>query len=160
MPAQMAAQTLVGIVYAVFQLTNGRFESRTAFKIEAFNHHIARPLGVSEQHIGRGGHDAAIVLRHDVRDDRKVRAIVEGNAVLAVVDIEIVGHHVLAENKTVFEALRGDISHHVVVILVARHHQTHRVAGIFQQFLFQHRIAHILIETELAIADPNTGNVL
>ena len=43
----------------------------------------------------------------------------ECDALLAVVDVEVVRNHVFAQHKSIVEALRGDVAQRVVVVLVA-----------------------------------------
>ena len=160
MPYEASAEAAVGIVYAVFELADCGLQSRAAFEIQALDQDVAGSLLVPEEQIGRGCHDTTVVLCHDVGDNRQVGGIVEGDAVLAVVDIEIVGDHMLPEHESVLKALYGDIAQDIVIVLVARHHQSHRVAGIFTELLFEHRVSDILIQAELTVTDRNAGDVL
>ena len=48
-----------------------------------------------------------------------MRAIVEGDSLLAVVDVELIRHHVLSQDKAVTEALTGNVVQKVVIVLVA-----------------------------------------
>ena len=155
MPAKASAQAAVGIVNTVFELRYFRLQPRTAFEIQTLDNDVAGTFGVSEEHIGRGGDYAAVVLCHYVIDDGEVGAIVECETVFAVVNIEIIGNHVLAEYKAVLESLNGDVAENVIVILISRGHKSDCVAGILLQFLFEQRITDAFIEAKLAIADPN-----
>ena len=159
-PAKATAKAAVGIVYSVFKLRYFGLEARTAFEIQALYNDVAGAFCVSEEHIGRGGDDAAVMLCHYVIDDGEVGAIVERETVFAVVNVKVVGDHVLAEHEAVLEALSGDVAENVIVILIARGHKSHSVAGILQQFLFEQRITDAFIEAKLAIADPYAGNIL
>ena len=68
MPAKASAQAAVGIVNSVFKLADFGLEPRAAFKIQTLDNDVAGTFCVSEEHIGRGGDDAAVVLCHDMRD--------------------------------------------------------------------------------------------
>lgn len=160
MPAKTTAQTAVGIVYSVFKLAYFGLEPRAAFKIQALYNYVARPFSVSEQHIWRGGDDAAVMLSYYMSNYRKMRGIVESDSVFAVVYVKIIGNDVLAQNESVLESLSGDVADDVIVVLIARHHKSDGMAGIFLQFLFEQRVTHSFIEAELAVADPYAGNVL
>ena len=92
-------------------------------------------------------------------DDRQVRGVVEGDALLAVVDVEVVGDHVLAEHEAVAEALRGDVVQNVVVVLVVRHDQPRDVAGIVEQFLFEFGVPDVLGQAELRVLDVRARHV-
>ena len=59
----------------------------------------------------------------------------EGDALLAVVYVEVVCDHVLARNDAVAVTLNSDVAKDVVVILVARKDESRGVAGIVQKLL-------------------------
>ena len=109
MPKKVAAEPFVGIVNTVFKLRDRRLEANAALKIQALNNNEAIALFVPEKTVGCCRDYALIVLCHDVGDDRHVRAIVKGDSVLAVMDVEIVRNDVLAENEAVLKALAGNV---------------------------------------------------
>lgn len=74
---------------------------------------------VSEELPSRGGNDAAVVLCHDVRDHRDMRAIVKNDALLTVVDVNVIGDDVFTDHKAIFEALHRHTADDVVIVLVA-----------------------------------------
>ena len=86
--------------------------------------------------------------------------MVEYHTLLTVVNVNVIRDNVLTQNKTVFKALNCNASYNVMVVLVARHHKTYGMAGIFLQFLFEQGVTNGFIETELTVADPYAGNVL
>ena len=43
----------------------------------------------------------------------------EGDTLLAVVDVEVVRNHMFAQHKAIAKALRSDVAQRVVVVLVA-----------------------------------------
>ena len=160
MPAKTTAQTAVGIVYSVFKLAYFGLQSRAAFEIQALYNDVARTFSVSEEHIGRGGDDAAVMLSYYMSNYRKMRGIVESDSVFAVMYVKIIGNDVLAQNESVLESLSGDVADDVIVVLIARHHKSYGMAGIFLQFLFEQGVTNGFVEAELTVADPYAGNVL
>ena len=145
-------EAVLRIVDAVHQARHLRQKPTSAFEIDrAYNHVAAR--GAMTEEIGHGrGKNHAVVLSDDMVDHGKVRRIVEHNAVLAIVDIEIVRHHVLTQHQAIAEPLHRHVVQHLIVVLVSRHHQPHGVAGIRLERFLENRIAHVVIEAELRIA--------
>lgn len=160
MPGEGAVQALLGIVDAVFELGDRGPEPRAALEVDAADHHIAGALGHAEEIVNVSRNDHGIVLRHNVVDDGQVRAIMEGDALLAVMHIQVIRHHVLAQHEAVAEALRRQIVEDVVVVLIAGSDETRRVAGIGLQFLPLQRIADLLGQAELAVRHMDAGHVL
>ena len=83
------------------------------------------------------------MLSNYMVDNGHMGAIVEGDALLAVVYIEIVGNNVLARDKTVAVALNSDVANDVVVVLIAREDESRGVAGIVQKLLAEDGIADV-----------------
>ena len=110
----------------------------------------------------RGGRrdDPLVMLGGDVVDDGQMGRVVERDAFLAVVDVEIIRDDVFAEDEAVAEALRGDAAQRVVVVLVARHHEADGVAGIGLQLFTEIRVADVVVQAELRIRHVGTGDVL
>ena len=67
---------------------------------------------------------------------------------------------VLTDHEPVLEALYRHAANDVMIVLVARHHESDRMAGIFLQFRTQYRIADRFQKTELTVGDMNAADVL
>ena len=93
-------------------------------------------------------------------DYRKMRAIVEDNAFLAVVNVEIFRNDVLTENETVLEALNRDVSYNNVIVLIGGEYKSCGVAGIFKKILTAYAVSYLLVKAELTVAHPNARYVL
>ena len=78
------------------------------------------------------------------------------DALLTVVDVEIVRHHMFSEHETIPESLHGDIVQHLIVVLVAGHHQPNGMARIRLKRLAENRVANIVVKTELRITHNGT----
>ena len=159
-PFQRAAQTLFGIVNAVRQAADDRSVTVSGLIVDRAYRQIAGTGAVSEEHTARGRYDTAVVLGNDVIDHGDVRAVVQNNTLLAVVDVDIIRNDVFTDYKTVFKALNGYAANHVVVVLVTRHHETDRMTGIFLQFNAEHCVADGLEKTELTVHDVNAAGIL
>ena len=122
MPNKRAVKTPVGVVHSVFKLRDLRLQSRSTLKIHAFNNDVAGAFFVPEQAVWSGSNDSFIVLRYNVRNDGKMRAVVKRDCVFAIMNVKVVRNDVLAQNEAVFKALHGYVSQHVVVVLIARRH--------------------------------------
>ena len=114
----------------------------------------------AEQIGGGGGEDHGVVLCHNVVDHREVGAIVKGQPLLTVVDVKVIGHHVLAADKVVAKALDGHISQYIVVVLIPGGDQPCRMAGIGHQLLTEIGVSHLLPEAELGIGHAYAADVL
>ena len=120
-PTDGAAETVVRVIDSIYQfrdLRRGR-NRLPAFEIQDSYREIDLGGSVAEHLSAGGGKDDPVVLGNDMAYRGKVGGVVEDNSLLAVMDIEIVGADMLAEYKTVAEALDRDIAQYLVVILVA-----------------------------------------
>ena len=156
MPAKGTVQPVVGVVHAPDELGYLRADAGAALKIHRADLHVAGTFRHTEEIGCRSGDDDPVVLGDDVVDDGQVGAVVEGQSLLAVVDVEIIRHQMLTADDAVAEALYRRIADDVVVVLVAGEDQTGGVAGVGHQLLAQNCIAHLLAQAELAAAPPES----
>ena len=159
-PFQRSAQTLFGVVNAVSQAADNGSVSVSGLVVDRADRQIAGTGAVSEEHTARGRHNTAVMLGNDVIDHGDMRAVVQNDAFLAVMNVDVIRDDVLTDHETVLEALNGYASDHVVVILVARHHETDRVTGVLLQFNAKYRVADGFQKTELAVHDVNAACIL
>ena len=89
-----------------------------------------------------------------------MRRVVKDDALLAVVDVKIIGDDMFAENKAIAKTLHRDIVDHLVVVLIARHHKADRMARVGLERLAEYRISDIIIKAELRIAHDCAGGIL
>ena len=61
--------------------------------------------------------------------------VVEGNSFLAVVDVKIFRHHMLAQHESVTKALRRRVADHIVVVLVPGGDESRGMTRVRLQFL-------------------------
>ena len=115
---------------------------------------------MSEEHIGRRHHDATVVLCHHVFYHRKVGGIVESYRVFAVVNVKIIGDHVLSENEAVLKSLSPAVSNYDVIVLVSRSNKSRCVARVFEKLFSVERITDLLVKAEVTVAYPNSGYIL
>jgi hypothetical protein len=120
-----------------------RAESGSAFEIYRAEFNVARSLWHAEKIDICSRDDHGVVLCHDVVYYGKVRTIVECDAFLAVVNVEIVCNHVLTRNKTIAVALNSYVSQYVVIVLIARKDESCSVAGIVQKLLAKDGITDV-----------------
>ena len=159
-PFQISAQAVLGVIDAILQGINRRGEPRARLKVQTAYVNGARSLGVPEKPLRRRGDDPSVMLRCDMANGGDMGGVVEGDPLLAVMDVEEIRDDMLAEDKAVFEPLHGNVSQRVVVVLVARHHQPAGMARILDQFLVQKSVADVIVQTELRIGDVGAGDVL
>ena len=119
-PNERTMEAVLRIVDAVHQLRHLRQKPASAFEIDRAYHHVAARAGMTEEISHGCGKNHAVVLGDDVVDHGKVRRIVEHDAFLAIVDVEIVRHHVLPQHQAIAEPLHRHIVQHLIVVLVTR----------------------------------------
>ena len=159
-PFHRAAQAFFGVVYTPYkavylgQMTVSRLVIHRAYA------EVARSRAMPEKLAACGCDDTAVVLCHNMRDHGNMRAIVQDYAFFAVVDVYVICDNVLPDNEPVSEALNGNAANDVMVVLVARHHKSHGVAGICLKLLAKHGIAHGFKQAELAIRNVHAACVL
>ena len=119
MPFQRAAQALFGVVNAVSQAADDRSVAVSRLIVDRADRQITGTGAVSEEHTARGRYDTAVVLCDDMVDHGDMRAVVQYDALLAVMDVKIVSHHVLSQNESVTKSLRRYVSQNVIVILIS-----------------------------------------
>ena len=159
-PFQRAAQALFGIVNAVSQAADNGSVTVSGLVVDRADRQIARTGAVSEEHTARGRYDTAVMLGNDMIDHGDVRAVVQNDAFLAVMNVDVIRDDVFADHETVLEALNGYASDDVVVVLVARHHETDRMTGVLLQFNTEYRVADGFQKAELTVHDVNAAGVL
>ena len=155
-----AAQAVAGIVDAVFEARDGGLAESARLVVDRPDLDVdGRRLMPEEASLG-GRHDPPVVLCDDVVDHGEMGRVEKGERVLAVVDVEVARDDVLAHDEAVAEALHGHVVQHLVVVLVAREHEADRVAGIGLELLAEPRVADVVPQAELAVADVDAGDVL
>ena len=159
-PSGVAAQAVFRIIDTVFESVHGRFQSTAGFEVDAADFNGARAFFVAEKLRRGGGDDAFVMLCVDVVYDRQIGGVVERVAVLTIVYIKVIRDDVFAEDETIVEALRGDATQRVVVVLVAGHHKADGVARIRLELFAQKCISNVVVETELRIRHMGAGDVL
>ena len=87
MPYYATVQAVTRGIYAIAQLRYSWGYACACLKIDRTDDHIAFAFIVPEESTAGSREDDGVVLRDDVVDDGQVRAVVEGYALLAVVDI-------------------------------------------------------------------------
>ena len=160
MPCEAAVETVFRIVDTVLQLTDRGLQSCSAFEIDGAHRYIAGALRHAVQLLGGRGHDLGVMLGYDMLDHGKVGAIVESDALFAVMNVQIVGHHMLAQNKSVPEALSRHIAQHIIVVLVTGGNKACSVTGIGLQFLAQKGVSNLFIQAELRVRNIYTRYIL
>lgn len=160
MPFQRSAQALLGVVHTVRQAADHGSVTVSWLVVDRTDRQIAGTGSMTEEHSARGRYDTAVVLCDNVIDHGYMRAIVQNDAFLTVVNVNVIRDYVLTDHEAVFEALNGYASDHVVIVLIARHHETDRMTGILLQLYTEHRIADGFQKTELAVHHVNAAGIL
>ena len=109
MPDERAAKPIAGIAHTGDELRNLWQKPGAALKVNRADDDVAYRSSMTKKAVWRRGKDDAVVLRDDVINHRKMGRVVKHNPFLAVVDIEIIGDHMLAENKPIAKTLHGNV---------------------------------------------------
>ena len=143
MPCKRAAESALIVADSVLKLAYLRAESGSAFEVDRSKFNVARSLWHAEKIDICSRDDHGVVLCYNVIDDREVRAIVEGDALLTVMYVEVVGDHVFTRDDAIAVALNSDVAKDVIIILVARKDEPCGVAGIVQKLLAKDGITDV-----------------
>ena len=132
-PCKLAGKSALLVVNAITKLAYLGAVTGAALKVKRLNDNVAWTGLHLEKSSFSSRDNVCVMLCHDMGDYRKMGAIVEDNALLTVMYIEVICYDVLTEHKAVLEALNGGVSDNDVVILVGRGDKACGVAGIFEK---------------------------
>ena len=118
-PSGIAAEAVFWIIDTVFECVDGRLQSTAGFEVDTADFNGTRAFVMAEKLRGSRRDDAFVMLCGDVVYDSQMGRIMERDAFLTVVDVEIVGDDMFAEDEAVTEALHSDAAQRVVIVLVA-----------------------------------------
>ena len=144
-PSGVTAKAVFRIINAVFERIDGRLQTTAGFEVDTAYFYGARAFVMSEKLRGSRRDDAFVMLCGDVVYDGQMGGVMERDAFLAIVDVEVVSDDMFAEDEAIAEALCGDAAQRVVVILIDGHHEAYGVAGIGLQLFTEIRVANIII---------------
>ena len=99
------------------------------------------------------------MLSNYMVDNGHMGAIVEGDALLAVVDIEVIRNNVLAHYKAVFKALYRNVAQLIIIVLILRGNKSCNVAGVGLKLFTVEGVAYLFVKTELRIANVYSRHV-
>jgi len=159
-PSGIAAEAVFRIIDAIFEGIDGGFQSTARFEVDTADFDGAWAFVVSEKLRGGRRDDTFVMLCGDVVYDGQMGGVMERDAFLAIVDVEVVSDDMFAEDEAIAEALCGDAAQRVVVVLIARHHEADGVAGIGLQLFTKKCVADVVVQAELRIRHMGARDIL